>query len=147
MDRDAFMEEVWTVVHCYETQSMLTTGPNRPLLGEILDKLDECERRISEVLIDSTSDENETYSPIKATQQESNEEMIYLSRTQKRTMRSKMVIDKINDMTMKLGSKVTLRKTGKTKVDAEPPTIAVSSAKGKRVEDVVDIGQGDKSQG
>ena len=125
-----------------ENRSQQTTAGRK-----ILDKLDECERRISEVLIDSTSDENETYSPIKATQQESNEEMIYLSKTQKRTMRSKMVIDKINDMTMKLGSKVTLRKTGKTKVDSEPPTIAVSSAKGKRVEDVVDIGQGDKSQG
>ena len=98
------------------------------------------------MLIDSASDENETTSPIKATQQESNEEIMYLSRTRKGTMRSKMVIDKINDMTMKLGSKVTLRKTGKTKVDSEPPTIAVSSAKGKRVEDVVDIGQGDKSQ-
>ena len=98
------------------------------------------------MLIDSASDENETTSPIKATQQESNEEIIYLSRTRKGTMRSKMVIDKINDMKMKLGSKVTLRKTGKTKVDSEPPTIAVSSAKEKRVEDVMDIGQGNGSQ-
>ena len=146
MDRYAFMEEIWTVVQCYGTQSMLKTGLNRPLMREILDKLDECEGRVSDVLIDSAGDENETTSPIKATQQESNEEIIYLSRTRKGMMRSKMVIDKINDMTMKLGSKVTLRKTGKTKVDSEPPTIAVSSAKGKRVEDVMDIGQGDRSQ-
>ena len=125
---------------------MLKTGLNRPLLGEILAKLDECERRISEVLIDSTSDENETNSPIKATQQESNEELIYLSRTQKRTMRSKMVIDKINDMKMKLGSKVTLRKNGKTKGDSDSTTIAVNSTTRKRVEDVMDIGQGDGSQ-
>ena len=97
-------------------------------------------------MIDSASDENETTSPIKATQQESNEEIIGLSRTRKGTMRSKMVIDKINDMKMKLGSKVTLRKTGKTKVDIEPPTIVVSSAKEKRVEDVMDIGQGDGCQ-
>ena len=33
-------------------------------------------------------------------------------------MRSKMVIDKIKDMKMKLGSKVTLRKAGKTKMDS-----------------------------
>ena len=31
-------------------------------------------------------------------------------------MRSKMVIDRINEMKMKLGSKVTLKKAGKTKV-------------------------------
>ena len=94
---------------------MLKTSLNRPLLREILDKLDECEGRIGEVLIDSASDENETNSPIRATQKESNEEMIYLSKTRKGTMRSKMVIDKINDMKMKLGSKVTLRKIGEKK--------------------------------
>ena len=33
-------------------------------------------------------------------------------------MRSKMVIDKIKDMKMKLGSKVTLRKAGKTQIDS-----------------------------
>ena len=57
-------------------------------------------------------------------------------------MRSKMVIDNINDMKMKLGSKVTLRKTGKTKVDSEISAKAVNSAKRKRVEDVMDMGQG-----
>ena len=58
-------------------------------------------------------------------------------------MRWKMVIDKINDMKMKLGSKVALRKTGKKKVDSEISAKAVNSAKRKRVEDVLDKGQGD----
>ena len=44
-------------------------------------------------------------------------------------MRSKMVIDRINEMKMKLGSKVTLRKTGKAKVDSEILVKAVNSAK------------------
>ena len=48
MDRVAFMEEVWTLVQCYGTQSMLRTGLNRPLMRELLDKLDECEQRLSE---------------------------------------------------------------------------------------------------
>ena len=46
-------------------------------------------------------------------------------------------------MKMKLGSKVTLRKTGKTKVDSEISAKAVNSAKRKRVEKVMDMGQGD----
>ena len=54
-----------------------------------------------------------------------------------------MVNDKINDMKMKLGSKVTLRKTGKAKVDSEISEKAVISAKRKRVEEVMDMGQGD----
>ena len=58
MDRVALMEEVWTVVQCYGTQSMLKTGLNKPLMLEILDKLDECEGRLSELLIDSATDEN-----------------------------------------------------------------------------------------
>ena len=61
------------------------------------------------MLNDSATDENEANSPIKVTQEESNEEMLYLSRTQKKkTMRSKMVIDKTNELKMKLGNKVTL---------------------------------------
>ena len=52
-------------------------------------------------------------SPIKTTPQEGNDELVYLSRTRKGTMRSKMVIDKINDMKIKLGSKMTLRKASK----------------------------------
>ena len=110
------MEEVWTVVQCYGTQSVFKTGLNRPLMQEILDKLEECEERLSKLLIDSASEEIEVNSTIKATQQEGNNEVVYLSRTRKGTMRSKMVIDKINDMKIKLGCK---RKTGKAKVDSE----------------------------
>ena len=58
-------------------------------------------------------------------------------------MRLKMVIEKINDMKMKLGSKVTLRKTGKKKVDSDFSAKAVNSAKRKRVENFMDMGQGD----
>ena len=107
---------------------MLKTGLNRPLIPEILDKLDECEGGMSELLIDSATDESEVNSPIKATQQEGSEEVGYLSKTRKGTMRSKMAIDKINDIKMNLGSKVTLRKTEKTKVDSEVSAKAVNSA-------------------
>ena len=140
MDRVVFTEEVWTVVHCYGTQSTLRTGLNRPLMREILDTLDECEGRLSELLIDSANDENEASSSIKATPQEDKDEVVYLSRTRKGTMRSKMVIDKINDMKIKLGSKATLRKTGKTEMDSEISIGAVNSAKRKRVEKAMDMG-------
>ena len=40
MDRVAFMEEVWTVVQSYGTQSILKIGLNRPLKREVHDKLD-----------------------------------------------------------------------------------------------------------
>ena len=59
IDRVAITEEVCSVVQCYGTQSMLRTGLNRPLLREILDKLDECEGRLSELLIDSATDERQ----------------------------------------------------------------------------------------
>ena len=117
MDRVAFMEEVWTVVQSYGTQSILRLGLNQPLMREVLDKLDECEGRLSELLIDSATDE--ANSPIKMTPQEYKGEVVCLSRTRKGKMRSKMVIDRINEMKMKLGCKVTLRKTGKTKVDSK----------------------------
>ena len=58
-------------------------------------------------------------------------------------MRSKMVIDRINEMKMKLDSKVTLRKAGKTKVDSEISIKAVNSAKRIRFEEAMDMGQGD----
>ena len=77
------------------------------------------------------------------TPQEDKGEVVYLSRTRKETIRSKMVIYKINEMKMKLGSKVTLRKAGKTKVDSEISMKAVNSAKRKSVEDVMDLGQVD----
>ena len=58
-------------------------------------------------------------------------------------MQSKLVIDKINEMKMKLGSKVILRKAGKTKMDSRISIKAVNSAKGKRVEEAMDLGQSD----
>ena len=81
MDIVAFMEEVWTIVQSYGTQSILKLGLNRPLMQENLDKLDECEGRLSKLLIDSVTDERETNSPIKMTPQEEKEEVVYLSRT------------------------------------------------------------------
>ena len=53
------------------------------------------------------------------------------------------MIDKINGMKMKLGSRVTLRKAGKAKVDSEISIKAVNSAKRKRVEEAMDLGKGD----
>ena len=143
LDRVAFMEEVWTVVQSYGTQSILKVGLNRPLMREVLDKLDECEGRLSELLIDSVTDESEANSPIKMTPQEGKGEVVYLSRTRKGTMRSELVIDKINEMKMKLGSKVIPRRAGKTKLDSEISIRAVNSAKRKRVEEVMDLEQGD----
>ena len=52
-----------------------------------------------------------------------------------------MVINKTNEMKMKLGSKVILRKNGKAKMDSEISVKAVNSAKRKRVEEVMDMGQ------
>ena len=143
LDRVAVMEEVWTVVQSYGTQSSLKTGLNRPLMREVLDKVDECEGRLSELLIDSATDESEANSPIKMTPQDDKGEVVYLSRTRKGTMRSKLVIDKINEMKMKLGSRVMPRRVGKTKVDLEISIKAVNSAKRKRVEEFMDLGQGD----
>ena len=142
MDRVAFMEEVWTVVQSYGTQSILKLGLKRPLKREVLDKLDKCEGRLSELLIDSATEESEANSPIKMTPQEDKGEVVYLSRTRKVKMRSKLVIDKINEMKMKLGSKVTLRKAGKTKMYSEISMKAVNSARRKRVEEAMDLGQG-----
>ena len=70
MDRVAFMEDVWTVVQIYGTHSFLKLGLNRPLMREVLDKLDECEGGLSELLINSATDESEANSPIKMTLQE-----------------------------------------------------------------------------
>ena len=55
-------------------------------------------------------------------------------------MQSKLVIDNINEIKMKLGSKVIPRRAGKTKVDLEILIRAVNSAKRKRVEEVMDLG-------
>ena len=70
------MEEVWTLVQYHGTHSMPKTGLKRPLKQQILDKLDECEERISKLLIDLATDESETKSLIKITPQESNEEVV-----------------------------------------------------------------------
>ena len=80
MDRVTFKEEVWTVVEGYGTQSILKLGLNRPLLREVLDELNECEGRLSELLIDSATDKSEANSPIKMTPQEDKGEVVYLSR-------------------------------------------------------------------
>ena len=64
MDRVAFMEEVWTVVQSYGTQSLLKIGLSRPLMLEVHDKLNECEWRLSELLIDSAVYESDANSPI-----------------------------------------------------------------------------------
>ena len=101
-------------------------GLNRPLMREVRDKLDECEGRLSELLIDSATDESEANSPIKMTLHEDKGEVVYLSRTRKETMRSKTVISRINEIKLKLGSKVALRKAGKTKVDPDISMKAVN---------------------
>ena len=142
MDRVAFMEEVWTVFQSYGTQSILKIDLNRPLMREVLDKLDECEGRLRELLIDSATDEIEANSPLKMTPQEDKAEVVYLSRNRKGTKKqSKMVIDRIKEMKIKLGSKVTLRKAGKTKVDSEISIKAVISANRKCVEEAMDMGR------
>ena len=105
LDRVAFMEEVWKVVQSYGTQSILKLGLKQPLMREVLDKLDGCEGRLSQLLIDSATDESEANYPINMTPQEDKEEVVYPSRTRKGTMRSKMVIDSINEMKMKLVTK------------------------------------------
>ena len=46
-------------------------------------------------------------------------------------MRSKLVIDNINEMKMKLGSRVMPRRVGKTKVDSEISVKVAKSAKRK----------------
>ena len=125
------MEDFWTVVPSYGTPSILKIGLNRPLMREVLDKLDECEGRLSELLIDSATDKTVKISPVKMTPQDDKGEVEYLSRTRRGTMRSKLVIDKINEMKMKLGSKVMPRRVGKTKVDSEISMKAVNSAKRK----------------
>ena len=101
---------------------MLKTGLIRPLMREILDKTDESEGRVSELLIDSATDESEVNSTIKATQQERG------SRILVQISKGNNVIDKINEMKTKLGSKVSLRETGKKKLDSETSAMAVNSA-------------------
>ena len=51
--------------------------------AKVIDKIDERDGRLSELLIDSATDESETNSPIKTTLQEDKEEVVYLSRTRR----------------------------------------------------------------
>ena len=110
-------------------------------MREVRGRLDECEGRLSKLLIDSVTNESEANSPIKMTPQEDKGERVYLSRTRKGTMRLKLVIDRINQMKMKLGSKVTLWKARRTKVHSETSMKAFNLAKRKRVEEA--MGRGD----
>ena len=66
---------------------------------------------MSELLLDSATDESETNSPNKLTHQESNDQVVCLCRTREGTIRSNLVIEKINDMKMKLDRKVMFRKS------------------------------------
>ena len=72
----------------------------------IHNKMDEFERRMSCLLIDSAIYVSETKTPINMTSQERNDEVVYRPRTQKGTMSSKLVTEKIIDMKIKLDSKV-----------------------------------------
>ena len=56
------------------------------MMREVIDKLDECEGRLSKLLIDSATDESEAKSPIKMTPQDDKGEVVYLSRTRKGAM-------------------------------------------------------------
>ena len=77
------------------------------------------------------------------TRQEGNEALGYLSQTRKGTMRSKLVVKTINNLKLKTGSMDMLRKTVKTEMSSEPPAKAANTAKGKRREDAVEMGQDD----
>ena len=106
---------------------MLKKGLDRSLMQKIFDSLEKCEGRMSEVLIDSATDESETKSPIIMTRQGRNDEKVCLSGTRKPMIRSKLVIEKMKEMKTKLGSKVIIRKSGKTKLNPEPPAKTTNS--------------------
>ena len=108
---------------------MVKTGLNRPLMQKILNKLDEFERKMSCLVIDSATYVSETKSPIKMTSQERSDEVVYRSRTRKRTMSPKLRTEKINVMKIKLGSKVMYRKSRKTKMGLETSGKTANSAK------------------
>ena len=60
--------------------------------------------------MNSATDESERNCPIKPAYQENSDKIVYVSRKGKGTKRSKIVIERINDMNIKLGSKVMGRK-------------------------------------
>ena len=121
----------------------MKTGLNRTLIPEILEKADDCEGRLSELLIDSATDESKTNYLIKPTYQQNSYEIVYLSRTRKGTMRSKMLTKRTKYKKIKMGSKVMGRNAGKVEANPEFPGKTASLAEWKRVEDVDDLGQGD----
>ena len=84
------------------------------------------------MLIDSATDESEANSPQDDAARRQRRSGISVESQER--MRSKLVIAKINEMKMKLGRKVVLRKSGNTKVDSEISIKAVNSAKRKHVE-------------
>ena len=63
---------------------MLKAGLNRPLMREILDKLNECKGRLSELLIDSGTDESEVNSAIKGARQEGRPQQTFDARDPRR---------------------------------------------------------------
>ena len=81
-------------------------------MHEILEKLDDCERRLSELLIESATNDSEANSPIKPVYPENSDEIVYMSRTRKGTILSKMVIERINDMQIEFGNKLRERTAG-----------------------------------
>ena len=72
----------------YEEIHGLVEQDKRPETHSYRDMLDDCEGRLSELLIDSATDESEANSPIKMTPQDDKGEVVYLSRTRRGTMRS-----------------------------------------------------------
>ena len=84
---------------------MLKTGPIRPLMHVVFEKLDKSEGRMSKLLIGSTNDERETNLSIKPTYREISE-VVYLSKTWKGILPSKLLIEQVNDKKTIVGSKV-----------------------------------------
>ena len=100
------------------------------------------EGRRSELLIYSATDESEANSPIKMTTQEDKREVVYLSRTRKGTMRSKLVIDKINEMKMKFGQQGDIEEGGKDKGGFRNLDESCQLSEKKRVDEAMDLEQG-----
>ena len=84
---------------------MLKTGPIRPLMIVVLEEFDECGGRMSKLLIGSTNDKREMNFPIKPTYREISE-VVYLSKTWKGKLPSKLLIEQVKDKKTNLGSKV-----------------------------------------
>ena len=60
-------------------------------MHEILEKLDDCVGRSSELFIVSATEEKETNCPIKPVYQEKSDETVYLSGKRKGSLRSRMI--------------------------------------------------------